>query len=147
MAVKYHNLAVREKKLILQKSFRMWSLCQTVFKTKQIDSKQESTYANVTETNYFRYFEWTCSMQNCGSLIRGRNWLSFASTWVHHRFLVGFVLLICLVSVLCYLFCFSSSFVLCVQCCQFVSLDCPFLIAHSVLSNVYSKKVLHRRYL
>ena len=97
MAVKYHNLTVRENKLIFQKSFKMWSLCQTVFKTKQIDSKQESTYANVTETNYFRYLEWTCSMQNCGSLIRGRNCLSFASTWVDHRVLVGFVLLIFLI--------------------------------------------------
>jgi hypothetical protein len=33
-------------------------------------------------------------------------------------------------------FCFSSSCVLCTQCCQFL-LDCPFLIAFSVFSNVY----------
>jgi hypothetical protein len=29
-------------------------------------------------------------------------------------------------TVMCLLFCFSSSCVLCTQCCKFVSLDCPF---------------------
>ena len=56
MAVKYHNLTVREKKLIFQKSFKMWSLCQTVFKTKQIDSKQRVNLRKCDRNKLFPLF-------------------------------------------------------------------------------------------
>jgi hypothetical protein len=40
----------------------------------------------------------------------------------------------------CPLFCLFSSCILCTQCCQCLWLYCPFLIAPSVFSNVYSMK-------
>ena len=60
---------------------------------------------------------------------------SRGSTWVHPWLLVGSLLLIffCVV----FLFCLSSSCVLCIRCYQPVSLNCPFLIYPSVFSNVY----------
>ena len=48
---------------------------------------------------------------NGGCLIRGRNCLPFANSWVHPLFLVRFVLLISLV--FCVVFCLSLSCVLC----------------------------------
>jgi hypothetical protein len=56
----------------------------------------------------------------------------------HHRFLVGFVLLIFLVFWVVLCFCVKFVFILCVVCPILpVSLDCPFLIAPLVFSNVY----------
>ena len=51
---------------------------------------------------------------------RSRNGLPLLSTWVHPRLLVEFVLLIILISVLCFCLCLFSSCVLCPQCCQFL---------------------------
>ena len=69
-------------------------------------------------------------MNMASRLIIGTHHLSFASTW----FLMGSVLLIFLV------FCVVFVLFVCVMClvCSMlpVSLDCPFLIAPSVFSNV-----------
>ena len=74
-------------------------------------------------------YEW-----NGGYLRRGRNYLPFATIWVHPRCLVGLLIFL----VFCVVFCFSSSFVLCTQCCQFFFfLHCSFLIVPLVFSNVY----------
>ena len=71
-------------------------------------------------------------------LIRNKNRLPFASTWVHLRILVGSALLI--------LFSFLCSAFLCVLFVFFLCLlnpmlampqDCPFLIAASVCTNVF----------
>ena len=56
---------------------------------------------------------------------------SFASTWVHPRFVGGSVLLICLAFCGVFLFCLSSLCVLCAQCCHFFWTD------PSVFSTVY----------
>ena len=63
---------------------------------------------------------------------------------LHPRLFVRSVLLLFLVFnvVLCFLFCLSSSCVLCDQCCQCTSPDCSFLSVPSVLSNVYSEPYL-----
>lgn len=50
-----------------------------------------------------------------GCLTRIRNWLTFTSTGTKAGFLMGFVLLICLVFCV---FCLSLSCILCVQCWQ-----------------------------
>jgi hypothetical protein len=71
-------------------------------------------------------------------IIRGRNCLSFASTWVHRQFLVGSVLLIFLVCYAVLRFYVLLILILYLVCPMLpVSLDCPFLIAPSVFSNVY----------
>ena len=56
-------------------------------------------------------------------LIRSRNCIPFASTWVHQRFLARFVLHIILVFcvVLCIFF-FVLCLALCTQCCQCLSI-------------------------
>jgi hypothetical protein len=60
--------------------------------------------------------------------------LSFESTWVHPRYLVGFVLFIVLV--FCVVFFVLFVLVLCrVYPMLPVSLDCPFLIAPSIFST------------
>jgi len=56
--------------------------------------------------NTYRLYEY-----HDGCLIRGRNYLSFASTWVHYGFLVESVLLIFLASVLCFSVLFVFPFV------------------------------------
>ena len=67
--------------------------------------------------------------------IRARNYLPFAGAWVHPRLFVRSVLLISLV--FCVMFFILFVFVLCfVYPMLPVSLDCPFLIAASVFSNV-----------
>jgi hypothetical protein len=64
-----------------------------------------------------------------------RELFTFASIWIHFRFLVRSVFSIVLVFLwVVFLFCLSSS-VLCPM--LPVSLDCPFLITSSVFSNVY----------
>jgi hypothetical protein len=73
-----------------------------------------------------------------GCLIRGRNCLPFASTWVHPRFLEGSVLLIYLAFCVVLCFCVLFVFVLCLLCPMLsMSLDCPCLITRSVFSGVY----------
>ena len=75
-------------------------------------------------------------------LVISRNCLPFACTWVLSRFLVQSMLLIFLV--LCVVF-FCALFVF-VLCRMFpVYLDCLFLIAPSVCSNVYIDLVLPPR--
>jgi hypothetical protein len=84
---------------------------------------------------------WTrlVSMSNMAErLIRGRNCLPFASTWIHSRFLVRSVLLIfvvfcCCVVFLCFICLRTAS---CVPNHASVS-DFPFLIAPSDFANVY----------
>ena len=74
-----------------------------------------------------------------GCLLRSRNCLPFVSTWVHPRFW-GRFRVAHLFSFLCYVFfcnlVLSSSYVLWIQCYQCL-MDCPFLIAPSVSSDVY----------
>ena len=69
-------------------------------------------------------------VSNMMSLVRDRNCLPFRSTCVHHRFLVGSVLLIILA--FCVVFCWSSSCVLCAPCYQCIS------IVHSWLYILFS---------
>ena len=74
--------------------------------------------------------------QHGGCLIRRRNCLPFASTWVHFQFLVRSMLIIFVVFdvVLCFFVLFV--FVLCLVCPMLpVSLDFPFLIVPSVSPN------------
>ena len=59
--------------------------------------------------------------------INSKNCLPFVSTWIHPPFLEGTVLFICLVFFVVLWFCFSSSCILCAQCCQ------CFWIVHSCL--------------
>ena len=67
---------------------------------------------------------------------------NFVSTRVHHRFLVGSVLLVFFSFPCCVLFALFV-FVLCYKYPMLpVSLNCPFLIASSVFSNVYSQYIL-----
>jgi hypothetical protein len=68
-----------------------------------------------------------------GCLIRSRNCLPFSITWVHHRCLVGCMLL--MFSILCFFF-------VCLCSVLPVFLDCSFLIAHSVFCNIYLFTVL-----
>ena len=83
------------------------------------------------------------SMTCSGLLVFSRNSGSstdkpFASTWVHSRCLVGSVLLICLAFCVVLWFCVFFAFCLCLVCPMLqVSLNCLFLIAPSVFSNVY----------
>ena len=56
----------------------------------------------------------------------------------------GSVVFLCLFSIVVsntYCVVFLCLFFLCTLCCQFVSLDCPLLIAPSVFSNVYFQQV------
>ena len=80
-----------------------------------------------------------------GCLLRSKNCLAFASTWVHLQVLVRSVMLIPLVfcvvfyvlCFMCYVLCVLFVVVLCIVCPMLpVSLDCSFLISPSVLSNV-----------
>ena len=77
----------------------------------------------------------------CCAGVRGNNYLPFASTWVNpHFFLVGpcyssFFSFMCCVVFLCFVCLRLVSQVVCPM--LPVSLDFPFLIAHSVFSNVY----------
>ena len=69
---------------------------------------------------------------------RSRHCFPFASTWVHLLFFCDVCVadLFVFSVVLCFLVLFV--FVLCLVCPMLpVSLDCPFLIASSVFSNVY----------
>ena len=66
-------------------------------------------------------------------LIRSRNCLPFASTWIHPVFFGGDHVTH-LFYVQCCVVLFSSSCVLCSQCCLWVSLECLFLIVPSVFS-------------
>jgi hypothetical protein len=71
-----------------------------------------------------------------GSLIRCWSSLPFAGACVHPRVIVGSVLFIVLVS--CIVVFWFVAFVFCLVCPVLpVSLYCPFLIATSILSNVY----------
>ena len=77
--------------------------------------------------------------------INSQNWLPFASTCVHTRFLVGSVLLIYLViSVVVGFFCvvflcfLSSSCILCTQCCQ-----CLWIF-HSLFALRFSLTFIYR---
>jgi hypothetical protein len=60
---------------------------------------------------------------------KSRNYLPFSGSWVQPQFLVGSGLLIVLVFcvLLCFLFCLSSSCIVCAQCCT--CMECSFLIA------------------
>ena len=63
--------------------------------------------------------------------MRSRNCLRFVSTWINPDCFVESVLLICWVMFLCFVS------LLCLVCPKLsVSLDCPFLIAPSVFSNM-----------
>jgi len=74
-----------------------------------------------------------------GCLIRSGNCLPLWSTWTHLWFLVGSMLPIFFVFFVVWCFCVLFVFVPCLVWCPVlpVSLDCPFLIAPSVFSNVY----------
>ena len=119
----YNNSTVVITNWLIAKtySFLQWqlifSLSRGIFLLSSITDK---TFTGREYTN-------VCVPRRC--FIRNRNCLLFESTWVHLRFfLVGFELL--LILVLCVCLCFLSfSFS--------VSLDCPFVIALSVFSNIY----------
>jgi len=75
---------------------------------------------------------------NDGCLIRIRDYLLFASTWVHLRFLNGVRVVYLLSFLCCGVWFILFVFVLCLVGPMLpVSLHCLFVIAPSVFSSVY----------
>ena len=79
--------------------------------------------------------------QHVGYFIRGRHYLPFAGAWVHLRVLVRSVMVIVLVFCVVFLFCLSSSCILCTLCCQFLWIVHSWLSLRFSLTFIYSISV------